>query len=403
MNFLIFTFFRKNKRHGSQKSSKGPNLETLENILKFGALLTQRLPEYNMSPLLQLPHVDEDDFKHFTTRRRRVRTLSDLATLSEEERRKLLRRLSDEQYENVNFVLSGLPKVEMQVEIEVIDIMDKKRVTPGSLVTVHVFLQRTSMFFELGSNDIHQEGTIQPEEIVVDREFEKNKFDEVNKKIMSNNASGLSKKLGKRKKVNKSQIKSRNINHSRASHLASEDLLNLDTQYMNSEKDEQETTSSTGDIDEDKEFDILQKTILKKDKNKPVSNADICSPHVHCPNFPGSRNEGWWLYMSDPIAKTLTAAPKFIPNLINTVEYDLKFQAPLSTGNYHYEVFLISDCYIGLNCKKSCLFTVYSASSIPEKFDYGLDEIDKDDEYFIEREETTSTEDTDSDNSEVEN
>ena len=61
------------------------------------------------SQFLQLPHVSEDILKHFSTRKRHIRSLTQLAKMKDEDRRSLLRTLTDEQYRDVIRVLSLLP------------------------------------------------------------------------------------------------------------------------------------------------------------------------------------------------------------------------------------------------------------------------------------------------------
>ena len=53
------------------------------------------------SPLLQLPHVEEDMLKYFNSRKRNIKSLKQLAQMKEEDRRSLLRSLNDEQYKDV--------------------------------------------------------------------------------------------------------------------------------------------------------------------------------------------------------------------------------------------------------------------------------------------------------------
>ena len=53
------------------------------------------------SPLLQLPHVEEDMLKHFYSKRRNIKSLAQLAKMSDEDRRLLLRGLAEEQYKDL--------------------------------------------------------------------------------------------------------------------------------------------------------------------------------------------------------------------------------------------------------------------------------------------------------------
>ena len=385
------------KKQTQAKSIKGPNLQTFEKILKLGPLITQRLSGSNSSQLLQLPHVNEEDFKHFTTKKRRVVSLDDLAALTIEERRKLFRRLTEDEYNDVIAVVSGMPKVDMQAELEIIDIKDNKRVTPGALVTVNIYLQRRNLLSNIDSGGSKECSDLLIGEVDSTQDTEFNCSRNRCEIKVANNSIRKGKKKSHLKKEKR-------ILQTFTYERSSDSINQANIPFKNVANQGDKTTIDLDCVDEDKEFEILQKTILKKDKLKPSSRNESCSLPVHCPHLPLKRQEGWWLYMSDHKTNMLTAAPKFISSLLNTFETELKFQAPLQTGYYQYEVSLISDSYIGLNRTESCSFTVFSPHSKQEEFDYGLDELDRDnDNDIIEQEETTSTEGSDSYDSGVEN
>ena len=52
--------------------SKMPRLSTVENIMKVSQMVVQALWD-NKSSLLQLPHISEDQLRHFVTRKVRTR------------------------------------------------------------------------------------------------------------------------------------------------------------------------------------------------------------------------------------------------------------------------------------------------------------------------------------------
>ncbi|KAI6650160.1 hypothetical protein LOD99_6077 [Oopsacas minuta] len=350
-------------------------------------MITQKLTDLNSSPLLQLPHINETEFKHFTTKKRSVRSLDDIANLTEEERRKLLRHLTQDEYLDVIAVLSGMPKIDMQIELEIVDLKDSSRITPGALVTVNIYLQRTNLLSTVELGDTEKT----PDVTVEDNVGTILPLCNTNSTMIRSKTKGT--KVSKRVKNHKlaRKVPKANFTQEKIDVVGQVKSIN---NLMDKEHQELD------DVDEDKEFELLQKTILKKNKGKSSSRDELCSFPVHCPNFCGTRHEGWWLYMSDLKSRSLVAAPKFISGLVNTLEAELKFQAPLQIGRYQYDIFLISDSYIGLNCKQSCVFTVYFPDSHQENFDYGLDEHDKElDNDFIEQEETTSTEGSGSDDS----
>jgi translocation protein SEC63 len=57
-----------------------PSLDTIENAMKISPLIVQALWD-KASPLMQLPHIEEDMLKHFHSRKRNIKTLQQLAKM----------------------------------------------------------------------------------------------------------------------------------------------------------------------------------------------------------------------------------------------------------------------------------------------------------------------------------
>lgn len=85
--------------------------------MKLCPMVVQGLWEYK-SPLLQLPYINEENMKHFMSKRRQIKSLQQFAQLKGEERRNLLRTLTDDEYENVMKVLGRMPYVDFQIQVE---------------------------------------------------------------------------------------------------------------------------------------------------------------------------------------------------------------------------------------------------------------------------------------------
>merc|ERR1719147_545971 len=127
-----------------------PSLDTVEATMKCSALVVQALWD-KASPLLQLPHVEEDMLKHFHSKRRNIKTLKQLAQMSAEDRRSILRGLAEEQYKDLVKVLGSFPHLTMDVTTEVVDDETQHVVTAGSIVTVTIKVDRKSLDMHLGS------------------------------------------------------------------------------------------------------------------------------------------------------------------------------------------------------------------------------------------------------------
>lgn len=85
--------------------------------MKLCPMIVQGLWEFK-SPLLQLPYINDDNLKYFMSKKRQIKTLQQYAQLKGEERRNLLRNLSDEEYENVMKVLGNMPYIDFQTQVE---------------------------------------------------------------------------------------------------------------------------------------------------------------------------------------------------------------------------------------------------------------------------------------------
>merc|ERR1719510_2030758 len=127
-----------------------PSLDTVEATMKCSALVVQALWD-KASPLLQLPHVEEDMLKHFYSKRRNIKSLKQLAMMAEDDRRSLLRSVTDEQYKDLMKVLGCIPQLSMTITTEVIDDETQHVVTAGSIVTVTISLTRKGLDMHLGS------------------------------------------------------------------------------------------------------------------------------------------------------------------------------------------------------------------------------------------------------------
>ena len=57
-----------------------PSLDTIEYAMKLCPMIVQALWD-KQSPLLQLPHIEEDQLKHFHSRKRNIKSLAQLAKM----------------------------------------------------------------------------------------------------------------------------------------------------------------------------------------------------------------------------------------------------------------------------------------------------------------------------------
>merc|ERR1712025_1344831 len=140
-----------------------PSLDTGESTMKCSALVVQALWD-KASPLLQLPHVEEDMLKHFYSKRRNIKSLKQLAMMGDEDRRSLLRSLTDDQYKDLMKVLAEFPQLSVMITTEVVDDETQHVVTAGSIVTVTIKVTRKGLDMHLGSLGFGDDDDIDDEE-----------------------------------------------------------------------------------------------------------------------------------------------------------------------------------------------------------------------------------------------
>ncbi|XP_057167208.1 translocation protein SEC63 homolog isoform X7 [Ursus arctos] len=301
-------------RSREEREFRAPTLASLENCMKLSQMAVQGLQQFK-SPLLQLPHIEEDNLRRVSNHKKiflslqwgyilikpsiyKIKTIQDLVSLKESDRHNLLHFLEDEKYEEVMAVLGSFPYVTMDIKSQVLDDEDSNNITVGSLVTVLVKLTRQTMaevFEKEQSICAAEEQPAEDGEAVVKEDEEE----------VSDKGSD-----------------------------SEEEETNRESQ---SEKDD------GSDRDSDREQDEKQ----NKDDE-------------------AEKQEWWWLYIADRKEQTLISMPYHVCTLKDTEEVELKFPAPGKPGNYQYTVFLRSDSYMGLDQIKPLKLEVHEAKPVPE-------------------------------------
>lgn len=320
-----------------------PSLDTLECAMKLSPLVVQGLWD-SKSPLLQLPHITEDSLRHFTSRRRNIRSILQLAQMRDDERRAMLRNLSDDQYEDIINVLGNMPIIEADLTSEVLDDEESGIITAGAIVTVTVTLRRKSLrtLFNVPSDEKENENEDDMEEsselLANGDDPKKPKIWEKNKNKKSKGKGGKNKKKGQQQFVPKKplptekaaidakpivdEVKVKNESDSEQSDVsddeASDNSAKSDVSDDNSSK-----KAEVSDQDEEAEWDRFQNRVSKKDK--ALETKSKLSHSVHCPYFAEDKQEHWWIYLADRKRHALTTVPVLMTNLVDREEVELKF------------------------------------------------------------------------------
>ncbi|RKP23106.1 Sec63 Brl domain-containing protein [Syncephalis pseudoplumigaleata] len=108
------------------------------------------------APLLQLPHVNQEILKHCKTKKRNIRTVTELMEMSEDDRRSLVRTLSDEEYADMMLVAKEHPRLE--VTRAILKVIGDDACTPGAIITFLVRLRLT----KCSQSTEHMEAPQQP-------------------------------------------------------------------------------------------------------------------------------------------------------------------------------------------------------------------------------------------------
>lgn len=94
---------------------------------------------------------------------------------------------------------------------------------------------------------------------------------------------------------------------------------------------------------------------------------------VHAPLFPKTIREAWWLILTDkagvsrkPNTEVVIHAVEKVSESSRKAMHELRFMAPQRVGKYSMDLYVCSDCYMGLDEKIDISFTVHPASELPE-------------------------------------
>ncbi|XP_008557153.1 translocation protein SEC63 homolog [Microplitis demolitor] len=370
-----------------------PTIETIENCMKLSPMIVQGFWEFT-NPLLQLPHIEEEHLKHFSGKKRKIKTLQQLAQLKGDERRQILRNLTDEQYEDVMRVLGNMPYVDFKVQSEVIDDDNPTVYTAEAVVTVTVTLYRKDMRHLFGDESV-KEKTVEDDEDKDSNNEEaepsaaksalwrkqkkgakktrNKKQQRVTKKTPTTKQPAKSEKSPNSKEASESEKTNQEKDKVEKSDKNESDKLDKESNgsesEAESEKSEEETESKAEEKKEsfededDDEWEKFQQRMNKREK--VLEGRSNLSHEVHCPLFPDVKQEYWWVYICDRKSHTLITTPVHITSLVDKEEVQLRFTAPSWPRVYTFSVCLRSDSYLGFYQTQDIKLDVKEAPAVP--------------------------------------
>lgn len=423
----------------ARRIAKLPHISTIENCMKLSPMIIQGLWEHK-NALLQLPHVTEDHLRYFISKKRPIRNLQQFAQLPADERRLILRSLSDFEYENVMKVLGKMPLIDFDVKCEVVDDENSNVVTAGAIVTVTVELVRRSMSDLFGDASAKEKQSITEEKEEAGEEKEDGeataaadeKDDGKAKKPAwqpkgggkgghkSKGKGGANKTKQQRQAAAAAAAQAAAVAQQNAAAAAaankaekskSGDKAASRKEDYDGDRDSGAESDANDDNgggssdegkkssveDEDVEWEKFQQKINKREKLEGKSKV---SHPVHCPLFPEEKYEYWWTYICDRRSHTLLTAPYHVTNLVHREEVQLKFTAPKWPGVYVFTVCLRSDSYFGMDQQVDLKLDVKEACAVPTahpQWNISESESDHDDREVHESDFTTDSSDAEGD------
>ncbi|KAJ1151958.1 hypothetical protein NDU88_004737 [Pleurodeles waltl] len=376
-------------RSREEREFRAPSLGSLENCMKLCQITVQGLQQFK-SPFLQLPHIEEDNLRRVANNKKyKIKSIQDLVSLKESDRRNLLHFLEDEKYEEVMAVLGSFPHIIMEIKPQVLDDEDSNNITVGSLVTVLITLTRKTMadVFEKEQSTCAAEDQT-PEEAPGDINKIKNKGWQQKNKAAKKTTKSKKKKPVKKKPAppppplqkpqkakqangvagNEIIVKEEEEELSDKGSESDEEDTNRDSQSDKedgSDKDSDREPDEKHNKDDEAEWQELQQSIQRKERALLETKSKVTHP-VYSLYFPEEKQEWWWIYIADRKDQTLISMPFHVCTLRDEEEVELKFPAPSKPGNYQYTVFLRSDSYLGLDQIKPLKLEVHEAKPVPE-------------------------------------
>nr|XP_002126467.1 translocation protein SEC63 homolog [Ciona intestinalis] len=344
-----------------------PRLESLENVMKICPMMVQGLRE-TKSPLLQLPYFNDDFVKYcHMSKKRFVRNLRGLAQLRESDRRQMLRRMGDEEYDTMISVLKKYPDVELHVTTQVMDDEDLNVITAGAIVTVTLSMTRK----ELG--DLQEEEAESPVETLATLDDEEGVGEKPNKLKVWEKQSKKKKNVKKKKPTKagaKKTLGAKKVDKSKfdEAEVSSEGQAAKSNESGDSDSDDSDTDSDSprDEETEEKEWQAMQATFKRKSKAS-LTVSDKRTHTVYAPNLPVEKQEWWWVYVCDRKRHLLLTSPVMVCNLRESEEIELKFPAPQKPGRYTYQVWLRSDSYLDCDQKQDIKLDVKEAKPLEEE------------------------------------
>ncbi|KAJ3335732.1 secretory subunit, partial [Gonapodya sp. JEL0774] len=341
-------------------------------IIELGQCVVQAM-WIHQSPLLQLPYVDREVLKHTKTKKRDVRTITQLLEIRADDRQSILRSLTPEQYRCSMLVAQTFPVLEvLSAEAKVIN---EERVMPESFVTLFVRINYTTRKAE-GENlsAIAQK----PEISTLETSGSSGEVTQAHgdgeaatpedaKSSSEDKAPAVSKTSGAQDRKNK-----KNKAAAAAAAAAAESAKNGDK--AEEKKDGESSPGHASKLSEEEEEADRARKWWESNKNS--------SEPVHAPFYPAEKRPGWWIVFGFRGANnqipllTVSKVTDVVEGKPKVVK--IQFRAPPKVGVYQFVMWIKSDSWVGADVFKDVKLVVQEP--LPDLDDPDDDDISEPDE-----------------------
>lgn len=109
-----------------------------------------------------------------------------------------------------------------------------------------------------------------------------------------------------------------------------------------SDKSDSDYSDSDSDFDWNAdEIELELEREREKEKARKLKKRE--SFPVHCPYYPGHKQECWWVFIGNEKDDILVTQPQKVMTLKDVEEVKLQFQGPPKVGTYELELYIVSD------------------------------------------------------------
>ncbi|XP_077669024.1 translocation protein SEC63 homolog isoform X3 [Eretmochelys imbricata] len=295
-------------RSREEREFRAPSLGSLENCMKLSQMAVQGLQQFK-SPLLQLPHIEEDNLRRVSNHKKEVFEKEQSTCAAEEQPTEDgqgdANKVKNKGWQQKN---KGTKKASKSKKKKPL----KKKPAPPPLPQPKQQKQKQA----------NGEVVIREEDEELSDKGSESDEEETNKDSQSERDDG-------------------------------------------SERDSDREQDEKQNKDDEAEWQELQQSIQRKERALLETKSKITHP-VYSLYFPEEKQEWWWLYIADRKDQTLVSMPYHVCTLKDREEVELKFPAPGKPGNYQYMVYLRSDSFMGLDQVKPLKLEVHEAKPVPE-------------------------------------